>query len=96
MDERPSYESRELECGWASGPMVTPEDGSVPAGLQAPVPHLGAAVRACVLVCAVVCVSLGMTRSEISETVSSALSPVSVGAQKSYMTPALLGALKKN
>ena len=38
-------------CGRACGPVVTPEDGSVPAGVRAPVPHLGAAVRACVLVC---------------------------------------------
>ena len=46
-------------------------------------------------VCEVVCISLGMTRSEISETVSSALSPVSVGAQKSYMTPQCSWVLKK-
>ena len=55
------------------------------------VSHLGAEVCACVAVC----VNLGMTRSEISETVSSALSPVSVGAKKSYMTLSAPGCFKK-
>ena len=47
-------------CGRACGPVVTPEDGSVPAGVRAPVPHLGATVRACVLVC--VCVRGGVCK----------------------------------
>ena len=49
----------------------------------------------CVLVCEVACVSLGMTRFETSQAVSSALSPVSVGAQNSYMTPQCSCVLKK-
>ena len=39
-----------------------------------------------VCACVVVCV-LGMTRFETTRVASSALSPVNVGAQKSYMTP---------
>ena len=46
-----------------------------------PRPHLG--TEACVWWCA----CLDVTRSEISRTVSSTLSPVSVSVQKSYMTP---------
>ena len=57
---------------------------------RAPAPHLGVetlCVCAGVCACVVVCVSLGMMRYETSQTVSSALSPVSMATQKSYMTP---------
>ena len=40
-----------------------------------------------VCVCEVVCVSLGMTRSETSQAVSYALSPISVDSSNSYTTP---------
>ena len=40
-----------------------------------------------VCVSEMVCVSLDMTHSETPQAVSSALSPVSMGVQNSYMTP---------
>ena len=56
--------------------MAIPEDGRLPAGVQTPVPHLGAEV---------VCVC-GVRKSQSAA--SSVLSPVSMDAQnQSYMTP---------
>jgi len=67
---------------------VRPGAGSIP-GNRNPRASPGTEVVcmcAGVCVCEVVCVSLGMTRSETSQTVLSALNSVSVGAQNSYMT----------
>jgi len=63
---------------------VRPGAGSIP-GNRNPRASSGTEV-VCVCWCEVVCVSLGMTRSETSQSVSSVLSSVSVGAQNSYMT----------
>ena len=66
-------------------------------GIATRVPHRVPRWCECVLVCVceVVCISLSMTRSETSQAVSSALSPVSVGAQNSYMTPQCSWVLSK-
>jgi len=87
-----------LMSGCASGAAVTPANGSVPAGVRAPVRTWVSRLCACVLgvcACVVVCV-LGMARFETTRVASSAWSPVSVGAQKSYMTPQCSRCFKKN
>ena len=60
-----------------------------------PAPGCRDCVCAGVCACVWVCVSLGMARSETTRAASSALSPVSVGVQKSYMTPQCSWVLSK-
>jgi len=84
--------------GRASGPVATPEDGRLPAGVRAPAPHLGVETL-CVCdgmcACVWVCVSLGMVCFETTRVVSYAMSSVNVGVQKSYMTPQCFWMLSK-
>jgi len=57
-----------------------PGAGSIPLNCNPRVSPGTEVVCVCSGVCEVVCVNLGMTRSEISQAVFSVLSPVSVGA----------------
>ena len=60
-----------------------------------PRPHLDTELCVLVRVCVVVCVSR-ITRSDTPHLVSPALSLISMGAQKSYITPQSSCTLKKN